>query len=209
MKITTRLVKSCTSILCVSSILVLLAACGPKAVRGGPGTENPNLDEQAMSTTLDRVDIQYLVDQNLDALYKSPFWVRDVQSSQSGQPIVAIWPLKNATSEHLDDQMLVLLSSMETALVNSGAVSVVSRERQSEMAAEVGVQNTDNFDPATAAKLGRQLGAKYYFTGKISSLDERSSRSRRVQYSLFIQVIEVETSAIKFQFESVRSKAIK
>ena len=30
--------------------------CKPKAVRGGPGTDNPNLDEGAMSTTLDRVD---------------------------------------------------------------------------------------------------------------------------------------------------------
>jgi hypothetical protein len=64
-------------------------------------------------------------------------------------------------------------------------------------------------DPKTAAKIGRQLGAKYYFTGKLSAVDERLQKTRRVQYTLFIQVIEVDTSLVKFQHESARSKAIK
>jgi uncharacterized protein (TIGR02722 family) len=195
------------SILALSMSLVA-AACGPKAVRGGPGTENPDLDSAAMSTSLDRVDVQYLVDQNLGALYKSPFWTRDVMPAPGGQPIVAIWPIKNNTTEHIDDQMDQLLSSIETSFVNSGAVQVVSRERQSELAAEVGVQNTAAFDPATASRIGKQLGAKYYITGKLSALDERSNDARRLQYSLFLQVLEIETGAIKFQFESIRSKGI-
>jgi uncharacterized protein (TIGR02722 family) len=188
-------------------VLIGGVGCGPKAVRGGPGTDNPDLDRAAMSTTLDRDDVSYLVNENLNAMFASPFWARDVQAAES-PPVLAIWPIKNATSEHLDEQMLQLLSSIETTFVNSGAVNVVSRERQAEMAAEVGVQNTDTFDPATAAKLGRQIGAKYYVTGKLTSVDERSSGGRRMQYALFLQVIEVETSMIKFQKESIRSKAI-
>ncbi|HLT40508.1 MAG TPA: penicillin-binding protein activator LpoB [Enhygromyxa sp.] len=197
-----------------SLCLVLLAGgfassgCKPKAVRGGPGTDNPNLDEGAMSTGLDRVDIQYLVNENLNSMFASGWWARDVQGSPEGPPIVAIWPIKNATSQHLDDQMLTLLSDIETTLVNSGAVSVVSRERQAEMVAEAQLQNSDLFDPATAARLGAQLGAKYYVTGKVTSNDERFDKERRVQYSLFLQVIEVETSLVKFQFTSERSKAI-
>lgn len=182
--------------------------CKPKAVRGGAGTENPNLDQGAMSTGLDRVDIEYLVNENLNAMFASAWWARDVQGSMGEPPIVAIWPIKNATSLHLDDQMLTLLSDVETTLVNSGAVSVVSRERQAEMLAEAQLQNSDMFDPATAARLGAQLGAKYYVTGKVTSNDERFDKERRVQYSLFIQVIEVETSLVKFQFTSERSKAI-
>lgn len=197
-----------------SLCLVLLAGafagsgCKPKAVRGGPGTDNPNLDEGAMSTGLDRVDIQYLVNENLNAMFASGWWARDVQGSMGDPPIVAIWPIKNATSQHLDDQMLTLLSDIETTLVNSGAVSVVSRERQAEMVAEAQLQNTDIFDPTTAARLGAQLGAKYYVTGKVTSNEERFDQERRVQYSLFLQVIEVETSLVKFQFTSERSKAI-
>jgi hypothetical protein len=197
-----------------SLCLILLAGsltglgCKPKAVRGGPGTDNPNLDDGALGTGLDRADIEYLVNENLNAMFASGWWARDVQGSPGGPPIVAIWPIKNATSQHLDDQMLLLLSQIETTMVNSGAVSVVSRERQAEMVAEAQLQNTDIFDPSTAARLGAQIGAKYYITGKVTSNEERFDKERRVQYSLFIQVIEVETSVIKFQFTSERSKAI-
>lgn len=192
----------------LAGLTVTSSGCKPKAVRGGPGTENPNLDEGAMSTTLDRVDIDYLVDENLAAMFASGWWARDVQGSMSNPPVVAIWPIKNATSMHLDDQMLMLLSQIETKMVNSGAVSVVSRERQAEMVSEAQMQNSDIFDPATAARLGAQIGAKYYITGKLTSNEERLNDTRRVQYSLFIQVIEVETSLVKFQFTSERSKAI-
>lgn len=188
--------------------LAALTACGPKAVRGGDGTENPNLDNAAMSTGLDNVDVQYLVDENLNAMMTSPWWGRDVQGTEA-PPVVAIWPIKNNTSEHLDDQMLSLLSNIETKFINSGAVDVVSRERQAEMAEEVGVQQSAVFDASTAAKVGRQVGAKYYVTGKLTSVDERIKRKRRVQYTLFLQVIEVETSMIKFQFESKRSKEVR
>lgn len=196
--------------LLLSSVVTLaaLTACGPKAVRGGDGTENPNLDNAAMSTGLDNVDIQYLVDENLNAMMTSPWWGRDIQGGAE-PPVVAIWPIKNNTSEHLDDQMLSLLSNIETTFINSGSVNVVSRERQAEMAEEVGVQQSAVFDASTAAKVGRQVGAKYYVTGKLTSVDERIKRKRRVQYTLFLQVIEVETSMIKFQFESKRSKEIR
>lgn len=203
-----RVLSSPLSLVLLAGVLAGSLGCKPKAVRGGPGTENPNLDEGAMGTGLDRVDIDYLVDQNLSAMFASGWWARDVQGSAGDPPIVAIWPIKNATSQHLDDQMLTLLSQIETTLVNSGAVSVVSRERQAEMVSEAQMQNTDIFDPATAARLGAQLGAKYYVTGKVTSNEERFDKERRIQYSLFIQVIEIETSMIKFQFTSERSKAI-
>ena len=62
---------------------------------------------------------------------------------------------------------------------------------------------------ATVQRFGRMLGVKYIFTGKITSVDERLNKVRRVQYSLFLQVIEVETGAIRFQGEVTRSKQLK
>ena len=58
-------------------------------------------------------------------------------------------------------------------------------------------------------QIGKQIGAKYYVTGKITSADERLKKERRVQYSLFLQVIEIETGMIKFQFTSERTKSVK
>ena len=124
------------------------------------------------------------------------------------QPIVAIWPIQNATTQHLDDQMLTLLSSIETSLVNTGAVGVVYRSRQESLAREIGIQHSSIYDPSSAQKLGRQLGARYFFTGKITSVDERLNKKRRVQYTLFLQVIEIENGLIRFQNEVARSKAL-
>jgi penicillin-binding protein activator len=180
--------------------------CKPKAIRGGAGTENPDFDEGAMSTGLDRKDLQGLMNDNMSALVGSPLWGQFRAAAEP--PVVAIWPIKNDTSEHLDDQMLTLLSDMETELVNSGVVSVVSRERQAEMMAEANLQQGADFDPAVAAQIGRQTGARYFLTGKLQSVDERINKERRVQYSLFLQVIEVETGLVKFQTKSERTKGI-
>jgi uncharacterized protein (TIGR02722 family) len=186
---------------------LILAGCAPKAIRGGEGTAAPDLDRRAMSVTLDRDDITYLVADYLERLEPSPFWQQTIKGAAK-QPIVAIWPIQNATSQHLDDQMLMLLSSIETSLVNTGAVRVVARSRQEELAREIGIQQGAAFDPTSARELGRQLGAQYFFTGKVTSVDERLSRTRRVQYTLFLQVIEIETGLILFQNEVARSKAL-
>lgn len=183
--------------------------CAPTVSRGGAGTMNPGLDEAALSTGLDKADIDYLVEENLNALFDSNFWQRSILDKPDEHPLVTIFPIRNDTSEHLDDQLNTLLGSIETFLVNSGSVGVVSRERQADMMREVRYQQSGDIDPASAARIGRQLGAKYYFTGKVGAVDEKLNKQRRVQYSLFLQVIEVDTSLIKFQYETARSKAIK
>lgn len=185
-----------------------LAGCAPQAVRGGPGTDRPDLDAPALSVTLDREDITYMVADYLERLEASAFWRKTVQEA-SEPPIVAIWPIQNSTTQHLDEQMLTLLSSIETALVNTGDVRVVDRASQESLAREIGIQQGAIYDPASARQLGRQLGAQYFFTGKITSIDEKLKRQRRVQYSLFLQVVEIETGLLLFQNEVTRSKGMK
>jgi len=201
----TRLLSPLLLALALASITTT-TGCKPKAVRGGPGTENPNLDQGAMSTGLDRRDLKELMQTNMAKMMESPWWAQ--MGGTPGQ-IIAIWPIKNETSEHIDDQLNTLLADIETEFVNSGVVSVVSRERQAEMANEVAVQqNRSIYDPAFANQISRQLGARFYITGKVGSVDEFFNKERRVQYTLFMQVIEVETSLVRFQFKSERSKAI-
>lgn len=196
------------SVLALLACLALSLACAPRAMRGGEGTENPSMDNPAMSTTLDKSDIDYLVSQNLGGLFQSRFWSEQVMGSPK-QPLMAIWPIQNATSEHLDDQMLTLLSSIETSLINSGEVQVVAKARQEELAREIGIQQGAIYDQSQAARLGRQLGAKYFVTGKLTNVDERLQKTRRVQYALFVQIIELETGLVRFQHETARSKALK
>jgi penicillin-binding protein activator len=192
----------------LAGLVAVQSGCAATAMRGGEGTANPNLDRPAMSVTLDRDDITYLVADYLKSLEASAFW-QDTIKTAAQPPIVAIWPIQNATTQHLDDQMLTLLSSIETALVNTNRVRVVDRSSQEALEREVGIQQGSAYDPRTAQRLGRQLGAQYFFTGKITSVDERLNNVRRVQYTLFLQVIEIETGLIRFQNEVTRSKAVK
>ena len=191
------------------ALFLLPLGCGPTVIRGGPGTDNTTLDERALSTRLDRMDIQYLVDQNILALFASAFWKQEIEPAAGKRPVVTVLPIENRTAEHLEDGMDILLSSIETSLVNSGRLTVVSRERREQMVAELGMHKDAVFDPATAGVLGRQLGATYYVTGKLGAVTERLKKIRRNQYNLFIQVLDVETSTVKFQHEAVRSKAMK
>jgi len=191
-------------------ILVLalaLAGCGgPAYVRG---SENPELDEYAMSTGLDKKDLQKLFAQNSKSLLASGAMKRWKDASRDGkEPTVAIFPIKNETSEHIDSQLQALLSDFETELVNSGYVTVISYERQKQLVRELKIQQSAAFDPDKAAQLGKQLGAQYFVTGKVYDSAEKSGSERRVQYFLFMQAVDVETGALRGQNKAELTKGL-
>jgi penicillin-binding protein activator len=198
-----------SALACLSiAALALLSSCAPQASRGGAGTARPDMDVKALGVGLDREDINYLVAQNLASLEASRFWTGTVVPA-STPPRVAIWPIENRTTQHLEDQLVTVLSSIETSLANSGSVSVVSRSDQENLIDEIRRQGNPMFDPRTAQRGGRQLGAQYLVTGRITSVDEKLSDVRRLQYSLFLQMLEVETGLVRWQHEVTRSKELK
>ena len=190
------------------ALVALATSCAPQASRGGAGTARPEMDEAALGVGLDREDINYLVAENLSALEASRFWVGTVGPANPA-PIVAVWPIENRTSQHIEDQLVTILSSIETTFVNSGEVRVVARNEQENLANEIGRQSSSMFDPRSAQRAGRQLGAAYFVTGRITGVDEKLSDIRRVQYSLFLQMLEVETGQVRWQNEVTRSKQLK
>ncbi len=180
-----------------------LPACGPAYVRGN---QVEGIDDPAMSTGLDKRDIEQLLHENLKSMMSSPAAQRWNQDKD--RPTLAIYPLANETSEHIDSQLQALLSDIETFMVQSGLVTVVSVERQQQMIAELERQHGGGFDPAHVAEYNKQLGAKYYVTGKVFSADERVNDERRVQYFMFMQVIEVATSAVIWQNKAELTKGL-
>src|SRR5262249_14595866 len=109
----------------VSLIALGVLGCGgPKPVRG---EEVAGLDDEAMSTGLDKRDLQKMLHENMKAMQSSAV-IKRWQSEN--QPTLAILPLRNETSEHVDAALDSLLSDIETTLVNAGHVRVVSLERQ-------------------------------------------------------------------------------
>ncbi|HVU01357.1 MAG TPA: penicillin-binding protein activator LpoB [Polyangiaceae bacterium] len=192
-----------TPLMLVSLVALAAAGCGkPTPVRG---EEVAGLDEEAMGTGLDRRDLQKMLHDNMDALQGSAV----VQRWQGeNRPTLAVLPIRNDTSEHIDSALDSLISDVETVLINGGHVRVISHENQGALVEEVKRQNTDAFDQSTVSKWGRQVGAKYFVTGKVFANDERRDDERRVQYTLFMQVLEAETGEILFQNKASVTKAL-
>lgn len=193
----------CISTTLALSVLGLAAACGgPQAVRG---SEVAGLDDEAMSTGLDQRDLQKLLRENLEAMQSAAVIQR---WEGEDRPAVAVMPLRNETSEHIDSALDSLISDIETDLVNAGHVRVISLESQPGLIEQVHQQYTGAYDPAQAVEFGRQVQARYIVTGKVFSLDERQQDERRVQYSLFLQVLDVQTGDILFQNKTTVTKAL-
>jgi TolB-like protein len=200
----TRLPFTSALLLC-TTLLAAAPGCGDKEyVRG---TQDPSIDNAAMSTGLDKRDIQKMLSDNLNDLRVAS--VMNDWRSRGERVQVAVFPIMNETTEHIDSALSAAASETETWLVESGVATVISRERQAQAIAEVEGQKGAAFNQAKAATYGKQLGVKYIVTGKISGSDERTEDERRVQYFYFMQVIDVETSAILWQHKSYVTKAVR
>jgi uncharacterized protein (TIGR02722 family) len=191
-------------VLLIAGATLALASCssGPRAVRG---TDEPGLDYEAMSTGLDKRDLQRMMNENMQVMRTSAVVQRWMQEDR---PPVAVLPLQNETSEHIDSALNALISDIETQLINWGAVRVISLQHQQNMMEEIRRQYSDGFDQTKIAHWGKQIGARYFVTGKVYTTDERVGDQRRVQYYLFIQVMNVETGEIMFQNKTNTTKAI-
>jgi PBP1b-binding outer membrane lipoprotein LpoB len=195
------------ALLLLAATLALPLGCAePQYVRD---TEKEDIDEYTMSLRFDRKDLDRLYEDNIDKLLSSRInktW--DREAAGGNPPVVAIFPMRNETSEHIGPQLDTLLSKFETDLVNRSAADVVSHENQSELIAEIKRQQSDAYDPSRLAGYGRQVGAQYFVTGKVYDTAERVEDERRVQYFMFVQVIDVETGITKFQNESKITKGL-
>ncbi|AWV91157.1 penicillin-binding protein activator LpoB [Bradymonas sediminis] len=194
-------------ILATVSLLGLSIGCAkPQYVRD---TEMTDIDEYTMSLRFDRKDIDRLYKENIDKMLSARLmgdW--DRQAASGNAPIVAIFPMRNETTEHVGKSLDALLSKFETDLVNNSAADVVSHENQPDLIAEVKRQQSAAYNPQRLAAYGKQLGAQYFVTGKVYDVAEQVGSERRVQYFMFVQVLEVETGAIKFQNEAALTKGL-
>jgi hypothetical protein len=185
-------------------------ACGGER-RIVRGAHEPAVDEPAMSLGLDKDDVQRALKKVLDKLRTSTLmtaWLRD-----RGQDTVSIAYFRNDTGRRVDPQLEAMLSETETWLVQTGAVTMIARERpgvestrQRGDAAFFRFQARD--DDARLAQIGRQRGVKYYVTGKLQSSDETWQDAHRLQYWVFLQILESDTGAIRFQEKAEVTKVM-
>jgi penicillin-binding protein activator len=175
-------------------LLLLLPACGPTFSRA---SEDPEIDAPALSTRLDRVDLELALAEWSAGFEESPF----VKNLGDRPPSIAILRIANDTSEHIGGALDSLLNSAETRLVQSGRWNVVDNTTLTSDAiiAERLRDLGDDVDDATIAALGKEFGIEYFVNGRVGDTTEKSEDVRRVQYYLFLRVTEVSTKLIRYQ----------
>ena len=178
--------------------------CSKEYVRG---SDDPSVDHAAMGTGLDKTDIHKLLKENLDDLGKHP--VLDQWRKSGQKPTLAVFPFQNDTSEHIDSSLSAILAESENWLIETGTVTVIDRARQNQLIAEIEGTRSPIFDQKSVPRYGKQLGVKYYITGNVQASTERTEDERRVQYFLFLRLLEVETGAIVWQHKSYVTKMVR
>ena len=190
--------------LIASAVCLFLVACSSPTVTRG--SDDPEIDELALSTRLDRRDLDLALNEWITAFDESPFRV----GLPEGDRTIAIIKIDNDTSEFIGSALQNLIESFETRLVNEQQFVVVSHD---ELVADAIMQERirgmgDNVDPETVAALGREYGIHYFVHGRVGETTEKTSDQRRVQYYLFLKVTEVATNRRVFQYQIPITKMI-
>jgi curli biogenesis system outer membrane secretion channel CsgG len=103
------------------------------------------------------------------------------------RPRVAVIPFDNRTQWWANDMGDVAADMIVTRLVNSGAFSVIERERLEAILQEQGFQLSGQVNPNDVVEIGRLAGVMYLITGSVTrfSIDEKGTRvlGRNVGYT--------------------------
>jgi TolB-like protein len=141
----------------------------------------------------------------LGALGGAPAAAAAAQSAAdtgAARPTIAVLYFSNgAFVKHADYEPLSkgIAEMLIAELAASPHLQVVERERLQQLLDEQDLGAAGRLDPATAARLGRVLGARYMLTGGF--VIDGKERMR-----LDLRAVNVETSAIEY-VESVRGKS--
>lgn len=193
-----------SSLLLGLGLLAVQPACGKEVVRG---SDDPSVDRAALSTSLDKEDMKRALKETLNKFRSSE--VMNRWRTENPKPTVAVFPFQNSTSEHIDSQLDTILSETENWLLEAGTVRIIDQRRQAEFIRQVEGSQSAAFDPKHIPQYGKQMGAKYIITGHVSGNDERNDDMRRVQYFLYLEVVDVSTSEKLGLWKSEITKAVK
>src|SRR4051812_25521750 len=95
-------------VLLLSSFVFVAAGasgCGKEVVRGA---NDPSIDAHALSTGLDKEDIQRALRDTLNKLRTAP--LMNEWRTTNPQAVVAVFPFQNSTSEHIESSLDTILS---------------------------------------------------------------------------------------------------
>ena len=115
-----------------------------------------------------------------------------------GMSVVVLYFDNNTNDRSYDVLQKGLADMMVTDLSGSGRLQVVEREKLQKLLDELKLQRSRYFDPATAQRIGKGIGATYAVTGSITAFDPT--------VRIDVRLIEVATAKVTMAEKVVGSK---
>ncbi len=102
--------------------------------------------------------------------------------------------MANDTDEHINTR--VIMEKIRTKLINEVGATFIDDQALSEILEQQALQQSDLFNNAKAAKIGKLVGAKLILRGRISNIRKKSARTDINYYTVTLQLVGLETSKI-------------
>ncbi len=120
------------------------------------------------------------------------------------KPTIAFLRIGNRTSQHVDTDGIS--EKIMVSLVKLGRFRVVDRELLKKQAQEIALVENQRIDVEGAVKLGNLVGADYFLTGDIMSIEKTSGATTLAYYKLTMRLVNVKTSVIEWADEKELKK---
>jgi uncharacterized protein (TIGR02722 family) len=124
--------------------------------------------------------------------------------SDTGRPVLAFLAIGNRTSQHIDTEGIA--EKIMVALLKLGKFRIVDRELLKQQAKEIALQETQRIDVEGAVKLGSLIGADYFLTGDVMSIEKTRGATTLAYYKLTMRLVDVRTSEIVWADEQELKK---
>jgi uncharacterized protein (TIGR02722 family) len=179
-----------TIMLCISSAMLVNGCSSNPTVT----YVNPNTVDTT-SIGFNSTDLQTTAKSMVDQMLSFP---PIIQLTQNSTPVLFVDTLTNSTSDFIDTQAIT--DTITTELIQSGKFQFVDMTKVNTIKNQLNYQNKSGMvNPATAAKLGQQIGAQYMLYGDIASINAMNSNQQSLYYQITMKLLNVQTGIIVWQ----------
>lgn len=166
-------------------ILNFIVCCSGSSVYMSPG-ETTQMDDKFSDT-----DMKMMAESMYNSIINS---LEKIGKGSSDRKVIALLPVANKTSEHIDTESIA--DKLQINLLKSGTLRFVDRSKLSAMTAQFDLAGSGLMDPNTVKSAGKVIGADYFMTGSISSIEKKDRTKSQTFYRLSMRLIDTETNEI-------------
>jgi len=149
-------------------------------------------------------DMQLITDKMVDSL--AGHYV--LNDPRSPMPPVYINQIKNRTDEHIDTQAIT--KRISTRLIKTNRVRYLAMtDGVQEAIKQLDWQHGKFVDPATAQRVGKMLGARYFLMGDLTNIKTGSGRTKSNYFLFTLTLVDIETLVVPWQEEKEIQKIAK